>query len=246
MFPELGTKIGFHLPEVHRWERSTGASIDLRFASDNVRPKRFREATIWLTQLALEELDDRLWEVEGLCAIKDILFAERIGGHPLRKVAYYLGRGCNFDDITALSERSSRIEESKKSGPYQQVRFNILSLDLRPLSAQTQLGRLELPAIPQFLHYSHSVRVPYHEVGILPTGHLMLEHTRIRSANVGLEAGVQLPNLGPVQVKGLDISVSDAGAKSGLFQGHANRTHRRLRGETGHAYQLLLISTHTT
>lgn len=91
MFPELGTKIGLHLSEVHRWERSTGASIDLRFVSDNVRPKRFWEAAIWLTQLALEELDNRLWEVKVLCAVENILFAERIGGHPLRKVAYYLG-----------------------------------------------------------------------------------------------------------------------------------------------------------
>ena len=35
----------------------------------------------------------------------------------------------------------------------------------------------------------------------------------------GLEAGVQLPNLGPVQVKGVEISVSDT---SRLLQGHAN------------------------
>ena len=111
MFPELGTEIGLHLPEIHRRERSTGASINPRFVSDNMRPKRFWEAAIWLTQLALEELDDRLWEVEVLCTVEDILFAERIGGHPLRKIAYYLGRGCDFDDIAALSERSSRIEK---------------------------------------------------------------------------------------------------------------------------------------
>ena len=68
----------------------------------------------------------------------------------------------------------------------------------------------------------------------------MLEHTRIRGTDIGLEAGVQLPNLGPIQVEGLDISVSDTGAKSGLLQGHANCTHRRLRSETGHACQLPL------
>lgn len=68
----------------------------------------------------------------------------------------------------------------------------------------------------------------------------MLEHTRIGSPNVGLEAAVQLSNLGPVQVKGLDISVSDTSAESGLLQGHANSTHRRLRGETGHACQYQL------
>ena len=91
MLPELGAKIGFHLPEVHRRESSTGASIDLRFASDNMCPKRFWEAAIWLAQLALEVLDNRLREVEVLCAVENLLLAERIGGHPLGKVAYYLG-----------------------------------------------------------------------------------------------------------------------------------------------------------
>ena len=158
MFSELGTEIGLHLSEVHRRERSTGAPINLRFASDDMRPKRFWETAIWLTQLALEELDDRLWEVEVLCAVEDILFAERVGGHPLRKVAYCLGRGCDFDDIAALSERSSRIEGVNKPDAYQLVRLDILFLDLRPLSAQTQLRRLELPDSPQFLHYSRSVR----------------------------------------------------------------------------------------
>jgi hypothetical protein len=128
MLPELGTKIGFHLPEVHRRERNTGAPIDPRFVSDNMRPKRFWEAAIWLTQLALEELDDRLREVEVLCAVEDILPAERIGGHPLGKVAYYLGRGCDFDDITALSERSSGIEEFNKPDAYQLVRLDVLFL----------------------------------------------------------------------------------------------------------------------
>jgi len=68
----------------------------------------------------------------------------------------------------------------------------------------------------------------------------MLENTRIGGANVGLEAAVQLSNLRPVQIKGLDISISDTGAKSGLLQGRANSSHRRLRGETGHACQFLL------
>ena len=45
----------------------------------------------------------------------------------------------------------------------------------------------------------------------------------------GLDAGVQLPNLGTVQVKGLEISVSDT---SRLLQGHANDPHQGSRGES--------------
>ena len=74
------------------------------------------------------------------------------------------------------------------------------------------------------------MRASYHEVGVLPTGHLMLEYTRIGSPNVCLEASVQLANLGPVEIKGLNICVSDTGAKSRLLQGHADGPHRGLGG----------------
>lgn len=116
-----------------------------------MRPKRLWEATIWLTQLALEELDNRLREVKVFCAVEDILLDERIGGHPLGKVAYYLGRGYDFDDIAGPYERSRRIEEinEHEPGAYQLVRLDVLLPDLRPLSAQTQLRGLELPTIPQ-------------------------------------------------------------------------------------------------
>lgn len=64
----------------------------------------------------------------------------------------------------------------------------------------------------------------------------MVEDTRVRGPNVGLEAAVQDANLAPVQVKSLDISVLDASAELGLLESGANGTHRGLRGQTGHAY----------
>lgn len=63
----------------------------------------------------------------------------------------------------------------------------------------------------------------------------MIEHTRIGSPNIGLEALIQDSDLAPVEVQCLDIGVTDTCTKVALLKGGSDSTHGWLRGETGHA-----------
>ena len=65
----------------------------------------------------------------------------------------------------------------------------------------------------------------------------MIENAGIRCPYVRLEATVQHPDLTPVEIEGLDISVSDSGSQAGLFKCSRNSTHGGLRGQTGHAWR---------
>ena len=76
----------------------------------------------------------------------------------------------------------------------------------------------------------------YHEVGVLTTGHLMVEHTRVGRTDVRLEALVQDTDLAPVEVERLDVRVADTSAEVGLLERRADGSHGRLRGETGHTF----------
>lgn len=80
----------------------------------------------------------------------------------------------------------------------------------------------------------------YHKVGVLATGHLMVENTRVGGADVGLEATVQDTDLTPVEVEGLDVGVADTSTELGLLKSRANCTHRRLGGQTRHAWKKLV------
>lgn len=104
-------------------------------------------------------------------------------------------------------------DESKET--YELVGLNVLLLDVQPLGTQTKLGGLEL------------------QVGVLTTGHLVVKDTRVGSADVGLEALVELPDLSPVLVERLDVLVRDTSTQTGLLESTADGTHGRLRGETG-------------
>ena len=75
----------------------------------------------------------------------------------------------------------------------------------------------------------------HHKIGVLSSRHLVVKYAGIRGADVGLKAAVEHADLAPIQIQCLDISISNARAQSGLLKGHTNSTHRRLRGQTGHA-----------
>jgi hypothetical protein len=98
---------------------------------------------------------------------------------------------------------------------YKLVGLNVLLLDLNPLRTQTQLGSLEL------------------QIGVLSTRHLVVKDTRVRSADIGLEALVKHSDLGPVRVEGLNVFVRDTRAETGLLERDTDGTHGGLRGETG-------------
>jgi hypothetical protein len=63
----------------------------------------------------------------------------------------------------------------------------------------------------------------------------MVENTGIRCPYVRLEATVQHPDLTPVEIEGLNISVSNSGSEAGLLKCSRDGTHGGLRGQTGHA-----------
>lgn len=104
-------------------------------------------------------------------------------------------------------------DESKET--YELVGLNVLLLDVQPLGTQTKLGSLEL------------------QVRVLTTGHLVVKDTRIGSADIGLEALVELSDLGPILVERLDVLVRDTSTQTGLLESTADGTHGRLRCETG-------------
>ncbi len=62
----------------------------------------------------------------------------------------------------------------------------------------------------------------------------MGEDTGIGGADIRLEAAVKLPDLRPVRVQRLDVSVTNTRPELRLLQCHADRTHRRLRSQSRH------------
>jgi len=77
-------------------------------------------------------------------------------------------------------------------------------------------------------------RISHHQVRILPAWHLMVENTGVRRPYVCLETTVQHPDLAPVEVKGLDITVSDPSSKASLLECSRDSTHGGLRGQARH------------
>lgn len=102
MLAELATEFSLDLLELDGRQVDTRPAIDLRLVADDLATKRLREATNWLTEIALEELDDRRREVQLVRAFQNILLRNTILHHPLRKVANNLGRGGDLDDVSAL------------------------------------------------------------------------------------------------------------------------------------------------
>jgi hypothetical protein len=114
----------FELQRLHIKSRST---INPLFASDDVASERFGESTVRLSEVTLEELYDRRWEIELGSLVDYVLFGEIVGNHELGEITDDLGGRSDFDDISTES-----------------VRFNILLLDIDPLGTESKLGSLEL------------------------------------------------------------------------------------------------------
>jgi hypothetical protein len=84
-------QVGLDPLEVQRSQSSSRTSIDPWFVPDDLTPQRFWEATNRLSEIALEELDDRRREVKLVRTREDIGLGERILCHPLSKVPDDLG-----------------------------------------------------------------------------------------------------------------------------------------------------------
>jgi hypothetical protein len=78
-----------------------------------------------LTQVTLEELDDRFREVELVGSLRDIVLRQIVAGHELSQITDDLGTGGNLDDITA-----------------ELVGESVVLLDLVPVRSETELGGL--------------------------------------------------------------------------------------------------------
>ena len=71
MLAKFAPQLGLDLLEVQRSQTSSGTSIDPLLVPDDLTPQRFGEATNRLSEIALEELDDRRREVKLFRTFKD-------------------------------------------------------------------------------------------------------------------------------------------------------------------------------
>ena len=56
----------------------------------------FWKASHRLSQVILEEFNDRRWEIQLVCATKNLLFREWVWCHPLCEISNNFGRWCNL------------------------------------------------------------------------------------------------------------------------------------------------------
>jgi hypothetical protein len=71
MLAKFAPQFGLDLLEVQRSQTSSWTSINPWLVPDDPTPQRFREATNGLSEIALEELDDRRREVKLFRTFKD-------------------------------------------------------------------------------------------------------------------------------------------------------------------------------
>lgn len=64
-----------------------------------------------------------------------------------------------------------------------------------------------------------------HQISVLSTWHLVIEDTGVRCSDICFKAAVKDSDLGPVQIEGLNVSISDAGSELRLLQRHADSAH---------------------
>lgn len=78
VFAELAPQLSLDLLEVQRLHRCSRTSIDPGLIPDNLGTERLWEASHRLSKVALEELDNRRWEIKMLSTVEDILLAEGV------------------------------------------------------------------------------------------------------------------------------------------------------------------------
>mmetsp|Transcript_20517 Transcript_20517/g.41977 ORF Transcript_20517/g.41977 Transcript_20517/m.41977 type:complete len:209 (-) Transcript_20517:161-787(-) len=148
---------------------------------------------------ALEVLDDGGGEGERVRLLAHRRLVEAVGDHELGQVAHHLGRGGHLDDVAQ-----------------QPVGGGVGRLDLRPLVAQAEGGRLEL------------------QVGVLATRHLMLIHLCGAGLLARLEGGVREADRLPVLDELVQLLQLDAGATPVVLERGDDGTHGWLRRHSRH------------
>ena len=142
MRPVLLLQILLDLLEIERFHSETGSGVDPSFIPNDVGAQGLREATVRLTELTLEELNNGGREVKLGCLIDDILLGEVVRHHELGEITDHFRRRSHFYDVTALRAVSSLLEP--KSTTYELIRIDIPLLDIQPLCPEAQLRSLEL------------------------------------------------------------------------------------------------------
>ena len=106
----LLTKFRLDLLKIERGHSCAWPAINAWLVANDPRAKRFREASVRLSKVSLEEFYYGRGEVKMLCFLQDILIGQLIGHHKLCKVSDDLGRGSDFDDVPALDQSASFTE----------------------------------------------------------------------------------------------------------------------------------------
>lgn len=103
MFAKLASEFCFDLLEVEGLKAGTRAAVDPGLVPDNVGAQWLGEASNGLTEVSLEELDDRRWEVQLISTLQDILLGETVRRHPLGEITNDLGGWCDLSLVSATN-----------------------------------------------------------------------------------------------------------------------------------------------
>ena len=76
MLSKLTSQFCFYLLKIQWWHGGARTSVDSGLISDDMCSQWFWETSHGLSQVPLEEFNDRRWEVQLVCATKNILFRE--------------------------------------------------------------------------------------------------------------------------------------------------------------------------
>ena len=123
---ELLPQLGLQFLEVKRLHVETGSGVNPRSVTDDLGPKRLGESAWRLSQVTLEELDDRFGEVELVSPFGHLFHSELVTGHELSQVTDDLGARSDLDDVS-----TELVGES------------IVLLDLVPVGSQSKLSSLK-------------------------------------------------------------------------------------------------------
>ena len=82
----FASELRLDLLEVQWSKARTGPAVDSGLVPNDLATEGFREATNRLSEVTLEELNDRRGEVQLICTGDNVVFGDVVLGHPLSKV----------------------------------------------------------------------------------------------------------------------------------------------------------------
>lgn len=119
--------VSLQLFEVQGWQRLAWAAFNARHILEDSRSEWFWEPSVWNSNCALQEFDDRFRERQFFSALLDLISCQMILHHELSQIADDLRRWCDLNNVAQ-----------------QQVCFAVSLLDIFEEISKAQRVSLEL------------------------------------------------------------------------------------------------------